>query len=140
MLLGIAAVPFLVLTYRFRKNKFLLCSIPLAFLCLVHYFKKGYRKLFEGIQRRLQLEQRDFEAAHYTWIHGRQFGVTTGGRVGLIPLSAKVGDDVGLFAGCRVPFVLRKFKNGYRIMGDAYVHGVMNGEGDKSEGEMLRIV
>jgi hypothetical protein len=77
---------------------------------------------------------------HIQWMQGRQFGLTGLGRIGLLPISAKVGDSVGLFAGCRVPFVLRKSEGSYRIVGDAYLHGVMNGEGEKSEGEMLTIV
>jgi hypothetical protein len=36
--------------------------------------------------------------------------------------------------------VLRRSERGYKIVGDAYLHGVMNGEGEKSEGEMLTIV
>jgi hypothetical protein len=77
---------------------------------------------------------------HLQWTMGRQFGLTRLGMIGMLPISAKVGDSVGFFAGNRVPFVLRRSERGYKIVGDAYLHGVMNGEGEKSEGEMLTIV
>jgi hypothetical protein len=60
--------------------------------------------------------------------------------MGWVPLTARVGDNIGLFAGCRMPFVIRAFQEGYKIVGDAYMHGVMNGEGEASEGEMLKIL
>jgi hypothetical protein len=87
-----------------------------------------------------QTKQRDFEAMHLQWMQGRQFGVTGLGMIGMLPNAAKVGDSVGFFAGCRIPFVLRKSEEGYRMVGDAYLHGVMNGEGERSKGEMLTIV
>lgn len=87
-----------------------------------------------------QIDQRDFENSHSAWTQGRQFGITASGLMGWVPLAARVGDNVGLFAGCRVPFVIRAFQEGYKIMGDAYVHGVTNGEGEASEGEMLKIL
>jgi hypothetical protein len=53
--------------------------------------------------------------------------------VGLIPQNARVGDQICILYGCSVPVVLRKYKaldgNFYwRLVGDAYVHGVMDGE------------
>jgi hypothetical protein len=53
--------------------------------------------------------------------------------VGLIPQHARIGDQICILYGCSVPVVLRKHpgSNGYpywHLIGDAYVHGVMDGE------------
>lgn len=51
------------------------------------------------------------------------------GCLGLGPEELAVGDVVGLLFGATVPFVLRRFKTAYRLVGAAYVQGVMAGEG-----------
>jgi hypothetical protein len=107
---------------------------------LAHLYTDGWSRNWAALQTQLQIEQRDFESSHIAFIQGRQFGRTSLGFIGLVPVAAKVGDQVGLFAGCRVPYVLRRSGQGYGIVGDAYLHGVMNGEGEMSASEMLRIV
>ena len=54
--------------------------------------------------------------------------VTETGYIGMAPFEARKGDMVCLLLGCRVPVVLRKFGEGYQLIGDVYVHGIMNGE------------
>ena len=54
-------------------------------------------------------------------------------RFGIAPTDAKVGDIVCVLLGCSVPVVLSpldatNFNNGYRVVGEAYLHGVMDGE------------
>jgi hypothetical protein len=52
-----------------------------------------------------------------------------GGFVGLCPMEAKAGDIVAVLLGGNVPFVLRKRgEGGYEVVGEAYVHGIMDGE------------
>lgn len=48
----------------------------------------------------------------------------------LVPHAAKVGDAVHVLHGGVVPFVLTQGKGGrgYRLVGECYVHGMMNGE------------
>lgn len=54
------------------------------------------------------------------------------GLVGLGPSSCEVGDMVVIPLGSPVPFVVRPDKNGgyrdYHLIGEAYVHNIMNGE------------
>jgi hypothetical protein len=51
------------------------------------------------------------------------------GRVGIGPDICQAGDVVCIFHGAKVPFVLRQVENGeYRLLGEAYVHGIMDGE------------
>ena len=56
-----------------------------------------------------------------------------GYRFGIAPTSAKVGDIVCVLLGCRVPVVLSPVDvynphNGYNLVGEAYLHGFMDGE------------
>ncbi|EON65766.1 hypothetical protein W97_05005 [Coniosporium apollinis CBS 100218] len=63
--------------------------------------------------------------------------------LGSAPVDAEVGDTIAILAGGKVPYILRqKEVNGERVfhfIGDAYVHGIMNGEG-MALGEMEEIV
>ncbi|KAK7755418.1 hypothetical protein SLS62_002645 [Diatrype stigma] len=53
---------------------------------------------------------------------------TRGGRMGTAPAAAKVGDRVAVLQGCSVPMVLRENGDGWVVVGECYVHGVMDGE------------
>jgi hypothetical protein len=49
--------------------------------------------------------------------------------LGMGPLSAAEGDEVWVLIWAKVPMVLRPRENGsYRVIGEAYVHGIMHGE------------
>lgn len=59
----------------------------------------------------------------------RKIFKTDGAELGLGTESIENGDEVWLLVGADVPFTLRKIGEGeYRIVGEAYVHGVMHGE------------
>ena len=54
--------------------------------------------------------------------------------MGLGPTTVVQGDVVGVLGGCKVPVVLRGVGGGgggnrYRLVGETYVHGIMDGEG-----------
>ncbi|PQE04506.1 hypothetical protein CJF31_00007327 [Rutstroemia sp. NJR-2017a BVV2] len=58
---------------------------------------------------------------------------TSSPLVGLIPQNAKVGDQICILYGCSVPVVLRRRLGSnkevyWQLIGDAYVHGIMDGE------------
>lgn len=55
---------------------------------------------------------------------------TESGRIGLGHDLTSVGDQVYLFQGADVPFIVRKCQgiDKYKIVGEAYVHGIMRGE------------
>ena len=50
--------------------------------------------------------------------------------MGLVPNESQFGDEIWLLKGCRVPLVLRErgFGEGYELVGDSLIHGVMFGE------------
>ncbi len=60
----------------------------------------------------------------------RRFAVTEHGYMGLVPTCTQVGDEVFLLGGVTVPFVLRhrQEERKYVLVGDSYIHGVMEGE------------
>lgn len=49
--------------------------------------------------------------------------------VGLAPVGTEEGDVICILRTCSVPYVLRRLENGrYGLVGDCYIHGVMEGE------------
>ena len=60
----------------------------------------------------------------------RTFVKTEMGYMGLVSGDVQTGDEIWLLKGSKVPIVLRACSNGkdWRLVGDAYVHGVMHGE------------
>lgn len=61
----------------------------------------------------------------------RNFSITTGGRLGQMPLGTERGDLVCILMGGEVPFVIRPThpgSNSYNMIGDCFLNGVMNGE------------
>ena len=53
---------------------------------------------------------------------------TKGRYLGLAPAGAKEGDMIAVLKGGRVPLILRPCGSMYRVVGDAYVRGIMKGE------------
>lgn len=59
----------------------------------------------------------------------RVFCMTEEGYCGLLPPRSSVGDYVAVVRGGRVPLVLRGVPGEpFKLLGEAYVHGLMNGE------------
>jgi hypothetical protein len=60
----------------------------------------------------------------------RRLMITNEGCVGMAPCRAREGDVVAILFGCSIPLVLRRvpLKEVCQIIGEAYVHGYMNGE------------
>ena len=63
--------------------------------------------------------------SHCSW---RKVFFTKQGRFGLGPFILQEDDICCVFPGAVVPFVLRKDGNRYKLLGEAYLHGVMKGE------------
>jgi hypothetical protein len=58
----------------------------------------------------------------------RTFAMTERGYPALVPERARVGDIVCVLLGGDVPFVLRRGEENYTIIGEAYIHGFMDGK------------
>jgi hypothetical protein len=74
-----------------------------------------------------------FDSQVYKSVNMRRLLVSDNDRwLGLAPMDAQVGDKIVLLGGGKVPYILRP-KDGaetgyYELIGDAYVHGIMDGE------------
>jgi hypothetical protein len=54
--------------------------------------------------------------------------------IGLVSRDVRHGDEVWLLEGSKVPLIIRRKSEGYgRLVGDAYIHGIMYGEAFKIE-------
>ncbi|KAN0091804.1 hypothetical protein V8E51_017651 [Hyaloscypha variabilis] len=58
----------------------------------------------------------------------RKLFTTVQGYMGLAPSTAREGDLVCVLLGGDVPFILRPSKSNYSLIGESYVHGIMDGE------------
>ncbi|CZR59900.1 related to heterokaryon incompatibility protein het-6 [Phialocephala subalpina] len=75
------------------------------------------------------------EGDHETWSRwaasaseGRVFARTWKGYFVLGPKALEAGDVICVLFGARVPFCLRPIGKRYLLVGECYVHGLMNGE------------
>lgn len=69
-------------------------------------------------------------------LQGRKFCRTSKDYVGLVPADTEPGDLIYLVAGSEVPFVIRRSlekAGGFRLVGEAYIHGIMQGEAREDE-------
>ncbi|KAK3900296.1 HET-domain-containing protein [Staphylotrichum tortipilum] len=66
--------------------------------------------------------------------YGRTFFLTERGYFGLGPRVVRPGDQCVVLAGAKVPFVVREVEGGgdrdgrWRLVGECYLHGIMNSE------------
>jgi hypothetical protein len=68
------------------------------------------------------------------YANGRKFCVTNKGHMGRVPYGSSIGDKVCIFFGGCVPFVLRECGDGtFRLVGECYIYGIMDGEAMKRE-------
>lgn len=40
----------------------------------------------------------------------------------------QAGDLCRILFGARLPYILRRVRNGYLLVGESYIHGIMQGE------------
>ena len=119
-------------------------SVDLCHKVIVHLqaqspAKKSARNqgFFNLRQQAQDLNQTASEVSNFfgvSMIAGRPFSSTKRGFVGWMPKGTSKGDELWIFNGCRVPFVLRPAEDrqgderAYRLIGDCYIHGLMRPE------------
>jgi hypothetical protein len=82
-------------------------------------------------------EGEEFHQRMFQVCRARTFFTTRGGRLGIGQIDTKAGDLIALLYGGRTPFVVRgesrdeggRGNGTFRLIGEAYVHGVMHGQG-----------
>ncbi|KAF6809413.1 ankyrin and het domain protein [Colletotrichum plurivorum] len=129
-------------------------EIPAATLSLAYRFCTAIeeddldpeRKERDGLRREVMLSGATEEEANEALVAAAQILINSvfttrsaldlvlarGGKyVGMVPDGTEAGDEVWVVKGCNAPFVLRKSADReglMRIVGTAYVHGIMEGE------------
>ena len=84
---------------------------------------------FETKERTFAAEQ--FGVLLTTAMGGRVMMASDRSYAGLVPIGALKGDLVAIISGASTPFILRSKGDGYILVGECYVHGIMHGEGLK---------
>ena len=87
----------------------------------------------ENLQaRRPARTYRHMHVAMKAAVQRRRLGTTMQRYLGLFPRGTEVGDQVCVFTGGWVPFVIRRnqARDGYQLVGECYLHGIMDGEID----------
>jgi Heterokaryon incompatibility protein (HET) len=96
------------------------------------------RKRFSALRIEFQDKGARFWEVVQAFFTYRRVIRTTEDHIGLGPESVDVGDRVCIVQGARTPFIIRKEEgygpNEYRLIGDAYIHGMMHGEALKAPG------
>jgi len=89
--------------------------------------------------RRLKERQRAFSLYHsiLTDMDNMCPFISVRGYVGLVPAHSHPGDVICILLGALLPYVIRGGDNGrYQLVGEAYVHGIMDGEYMKKNPEI----
>jgi hypothetical protein len=69
-----------------------------------------------------------FFCAFKNAMSSRVFFFTRSGLIGLAPSAAKENDLLCIFFGGKTPFLIREMEKGFQLIGECYVHGIMDGE------------
>jgi hypothetical protein len=68
-------------------------------------------------------------------IVGRKVAISESGYIGLVPEEAQEGDAICFLLGGEVPYIIRKNVTGPSLLvGECYIHGLMDGEGLEATG------
>ncbi len=105
--------------------------VPAANELAVH-FEKFYSILFSGKDMETMEKEILEDAANFNdiCIHSMPLTVTSNGYLASVPWTAEKGDQIIIFSGVELPFLLRPQADGqsYHLIGACYVHGCMKGE------------
>jgi hypothetical protein len=73
-------------------------------------------------------EQREALSWAMNAIAWRRLVGTENGRVGLAAAAAQKGDKIAVLMGCGMPILLRRERDGWTVVGECYLYGIMEGE------------
>jgi hypothetical protein len=59
---------------------------------------------------------------------GRSLCATFGKRLALVPKTTQVDDFIAILIGGKTPYILRSDRGDFRLIGEAYIDGLMQGE------------
>jgi hypothetical protein len=104
--------------------------------------KKGFFTLDSLRSRKPAKTLEDLRVSFTAALRNRRFAVSERGYFGLVPRGTVAGDRVCVLEGINVPFVLRKApeENAFELVGECYVHGIMEGEAIDRNDAPLRTI
>jgi hypothetical protein len=124
VLKSIEALTILALTFSNDDDR---TSETLPSLDEIVSFQGGLES--EEKRQRIRRDAEDFQQTLQATMWLRRLFRTEQNLLGIAAKSIKPGDGIWLVPGSRVPLILRKLSNGHYIfVGEAYLHGIMNGE------------
>lgn len=82
----------------------------------------------EEEERALKKKSWPFEVAMQAVQKGRRICTTAAGYMGTFTNDTEHGDLIAIFEGFPMPFVIRPEADGFLLVGNAYVHGIMDSE------------
>ncbi|KAL9608367.1 MAG: hypothetical protein Q9167_006796 [Letrouitia subvulpina] len=94
----------------------------------------GTLLLFHDISLPTPQSKRSFEFRIERHVAHRRMIRTRRGYLGLAPALTEMGDNVALLKGCSTPVIVRPDGLTWKFIGNAYVHGIMNGEAFDEDG------
>ena len=108
-------------------NRFRLCNSTLQIFGreFQNYFPHAYVSTKPSITT-WQLSEAVGRSANL--VFARRLLITAGGFFGLAPKRAQHGDTIWVLLGCSTPVVLRPLGTRFKLIGECYVHGAMDGE------------
>jgi hypothetical protein len=109
------------------------------------HHEQSFRSLLQVLASDKQARQNILYESVCGMVLNNAFFITKSGNLGIGPPDIQPGDQVWIFHGGHVPFVMRKapecgISHGHvklLLVGDAYVHGVMDGEAVREKHETL---
>ncbi|KAF7893856.1 hypothetical protein EAF00_007370 [Botryotinia globosa] len=111
-----------------RNGELLICGTRLKNLVADAKTIKG-RKRFRDEERSTSNDDlRDCSTSAANVLAWRRLVGTQNGRIGLTVAAAMIGDPIVVLPGCSVPLVVRRDRKGWRLIGECFVYGLMNGE------------
>jgi hypothetical protein len=85
-------------------------------------------EIIRAHQERFMQTAVQYAGTSLNMMHWKRFAASAQGYLAVVPVASSPGDVVCVVMGAAVPFVLRKMQYGYQLIGECYVHGLMNGE------------
>ncbi|KAI1419608.1 hypothetical protein F5Y12DRAFT_229372 [Xylaria sp. FL1777] len=86
----------------------------------------GYKG--ESLEHHTQSDERDAVSWASNVLAWRRLIVTETGRLGLTVAAASHGDTIAVLPGCSTPVVIRHAGSGWKLVGEIFVYGLMDGE------------
>lgn len=92
-----------------------------------HQFKDFFTPIYDMADSNLESYREGIKPRDKILVGGKLM-TTAAGLLGSTICDVLPGDEVHLLPGCRMPLILRRFGDRYRLVGSGYIYGIMDGE------------